>query len=165
LSQQGVPLKHVSLLKALHKLVKVKFIVDGVEKAIDSIIGVNQGDVLGPDVFIFFIATIMTPWRSFYSYNLYVVRCKADSQLTGRRPMTKVDLEIKVSDSEYANDTTFTFESREDCEKITYLIVKHFSRWGLESHVGFEDNASKSKILSAQNKILGVMQIQLIMMS
>ena len=42
LSRQGVPLKLVSLLKAMHKQVKVKFIFESVEKVIDSIIGVKQ---------------------------------------------------------------------------------------------------------------------------
>jgi len=78
LSRQGVPLKLVSLLKALHKSVKDKFIVDGVEKVVNTIIGVKQGDVLAPDLFIFFMATVMATWRFSHSYNPCVVRCKAD---------------------------------------------------------------------------------------
>jgi hypothetical protein len=93
------------------------------------------------------MAAIMATWRSFHSYNKRVIRCKANFQLTGRRPKAKGDLEIEVSDNEYANDTTFTFESREDCERLTPLIVTHFSRWGLEVHVGYEENDSKSEIL------------------
>jgi hypothetical protein len=48
----------------MHTSVKVKFIVDGAEKVIDSIIGVKQGDVLGPELFIFFMASFMATWRS-----------------------------------------------------------------------------------------------------
>ena len=76
-----------------------------------------------------------------------VIRCKADFQLIGRQQKAKGDLEIEVSDREYADDTSFTFESREDCERLTPLIVKCFSRWDLEVHVGFEDNDSKTEIL------------------
>jgi len=48
---------------------------------------------------------------------------------------------------------SFTFESREDCERLTPLIVKHFSRWGLEVHVGFEDNDSQSEIIFCANDL------------
>jgi hypothetical protein len=41
MTRQGVPLKLVSLPKALHRIVKVKFVVDGVEKVIDSTIGIK----------------------------------------------------------------------------------------------------------------------------
>ncbi len=84
MKKQGVPLKLVSLLKALHKIVKVKFVIDGVEQVIDSIIGVKQGDVLGPNLFIFIMATVLKTWRSSHSYNLCTVRCKSDVQLKGR---------------------------------------------------------------------------------
>jgi hypothetical protein len=38
MTKQGVPIKLVSLLKALHKTVKVKFIIDDVEQMIDSVV-------------------------------------------------------------------------------------------------------------------------------
>ena len=85
---------------------------------IESIIGVKQRDVLGPDLYIFLMAAVMNSWRSSHSYKLCVVRCKADFQLTGRRPTTKRDLEIGVLDIEYADDTALTFETREDGELI-----------------------------------------------
>ena len=44
----GVPEKIVNLLKCLHKRVTVKFTVDGVTHELSSIIGVKQGDILGP---------------------------------------------------------------------------------------------------------------------
>ena len=43
MTKQGVPVKLVSLLKALHKKVKVKFIIDDVEQIIDSL-GVKQSE-------------------------------------------------------------------------------------------------------------------------
>ena len=42
----------VSLLKALHAQVNVKFNVDGVEKTPSSIIGIKQGDLLGLGILI-----------------------------------------------------------------------------------------------------------------
>jgi len=50
MTRRGVPVKLVSLLKALHKTVKGKFIIDDVEQTIGSIIEVKQGDDFGPDL-------------------------------------------------------------------------------------------------------------------
>ena len=145
--KQGVPPKLVSLLKALHTTVKVKFDVDGATSIMDSIIGVKQGDLLGPDLFIFFMAAVMKTWRSTHDYDLCTVRCNADFQLTGRRPTMKGDLDFGVGDSEYADDTAFAFTSREDCARMTPAVVKHFARWGMEVHVGTDTKGSKSEVL------------------
>ena len=147
--KQGVPPKLVSLLRSLHTTVKVKFEHEGITQTLDSIIGVKQGDLLGPDLFIFFMAAVMKTWRSSNSskFSLCCVKSKADFQLTGRRPTEKGET-FSVPDSEYADDTAFLFESRADCERMTPLMVKHFDKWGLEVHVGSDTNPqSKSEVL------------------
>ena len=80
--KQGVPPKLDSLLRSLHTTVKVKFEHEGVTQTLDSIIGVKQGDLLGPDLFTFFMAAVMKTWRSSYSYSFCCVNTKADFQLT-----------------------------------------------------------------------------------
>ena len=145
--KQGVPPKLVSLLRSLHTTVKVKFEHEGVTQTLDSIIGVKQGDLLGPDLFTFFMAAVMKTWRSSYSYSLCCVNTKADFQLTGHKPTDK-GIESSVPDSEYADDTAFLFESRADCQRMTPLMVEHFDKWGLEVHVGSDTNPkSKSEVL------------------
>ena len=59
----GFPPKLVSLLKALHKRVLVNFEVEGVEKIINSTIGVKQGGLLGPILFNIYGAAVMIAWR------------------------------------------------------------------------------------------------------
>jgi hypothetical protein len=51
-------------------------------------------------------------------------------------------MEIAISDSEYADDMAFTFDSREECVTMT-LIINHFGRWGREVHVGTKEKDSK----------------------
>jgi hypothetical protein len=147
LIKQGVPPRLVSLLRSLHKNVKVKFEYENVKQMLDSIIEVKQGDFLGPDLFIFFMAVVMKTWRSSHNYDLCCIHTKADFQLTCRKHTNKGD-EHNISDSEYADDTVFIFESRADCERMAPIMVKRFDRWGLEVPVGKEINKeSKSEVL------------------
>ena len=111
------PPKLVSLLKALHNTVKIISFVDGVERTMESKIGVKQDDILGPDLFIFCMVAILKCWHSpsySHSYKLCMVKCKSDLRLTGRRSTTERELYLEVTDSEYVENTTFTFESREE---------------------------------------------------
>lgn len=62
--------KLVSVLKAMHSNVSVKFDVGGVSKTLNSIIGVKQGDLLGPELFTFFMAAVMETWRATHNYEL-----------------------------------------------------------------------------------------------
>ena len=55
LAKFGVPPKLISLLRALHVDFKVKFTVDKVTKTLECIIGIKQGDILGPILFTFLI--------------------------------------------------------------------------------------------------------------
>ena len=59
----GVPPTVLLVLKALHEEVVVKFDVDGVEQSLPSIIGVKQGDILGPVLFLFLVAGFQMAWR------------------------------------------------------------------------------------------------------
>ena len=53
LTKFGVPKKLVDLLRALHNEFKVKFIADYIISTIACVIGVKQGDTLGPVFFTF----------------------------------------------------------------------------------------------------------------
>ena len=142
----GVPPLLVALVVALHERVIVSFDVEGVKREMPSIIGVKQGDLLGPDLFIFLICAIMDSWAATHSYPLCVMRSRPDFVLTGRRPATRGE-DFTVSDSEYADDTGLPFESRADVEEQTPELIVHFGRWGMEIHTGTETKSSKSEVL------------------
>jgi hypothetical protein len=62
----GVPADLVDLLIALHKVVDVHFEVDSVTHVLvlESIIGVKQGDILGPVLFNFSTCAVVMVWSS-----------------------------------------------------------------------------------------------------
>ena len=53
LERFGVPLKLISVIRAMHKSIEVLFEVDGIKRRLSSTIGVKQGDLLGPKLFTF----------------------------------------------------------------------------------------------------------------
>ena len=152
----GVPMKLIRLLKALHANVQVKFIVNDVTNTIESVIGVKQGDILGPLLFLFYLAAVMTTWRNIHKRPLCVFYTKNDDVLTGRRYNTKGE-EFTLADSEYADDTAVLFPCRESLELYLPLMIAHFAKFGLEIHIGTRtpEKDSKSEILfvSAPSKM------------
>ena len=136
----------------MHKNVEVIFEVDGVKKKLNSIIGVKQGDLLGPDFFTFYMSAFLETWRSLHSYVLCIMRSKEDFILTERNHKTggqnfngKRFIEFAVLDSEYADDTAIPFTSRSDAEIFTPLLMENFRRWGLEVHAGSYSPHKESK--------------------
>lgn len=149
LAKFGVPPKLIQLLSALHEHIEVKFEVDGVSHMINCIIGVKQGDILGPVLFTIFMAAVLITWRSAYKRPLCIFRSKEDFVLTGRRHQAKGS-EFSVDDSLYADDTGVLFTSRASLEEFTPLLLKHFERFGMEVHTGHydqPDKPSKTEIL------------------
>ena len=151
----GVPAKLIRLLKALHANVEVKFVVNDITKRINSMIGVKQGDILGPLLFIFYLAAVMISWRTSYPREVCIFYTKMDDILTGRKPSTKNCEQFTLPDSEYADDTAVLFTSRESVEIYLPLLIQHFLKFGLEVHVGTQEKSSKSEILfvSAPNRV------------
>ena len=149
LQKFGLSDKLISILKVLHVNFKVNFQVDSVDNTMPCTIGVKQGDILGPVLFVIYIAAIMQTWRKIHDRPLCMYRTKEDFTLTGRRYNTKGS-DFSVDDSEYADDTAVLFESRSDTETYSPLLITHFFKFGMEIHVGdirTPEKPSKTEIL------------------
>ena len=142
----GVPAKLVNLLTALHANVNITFTVNDITNTIVCIIGVKQGDILGPILFTFFIAAIMITWRATHSQPLCLFHTKPDFKMTGRKSSEQGD-SVPITDSEYADDTAVLFTSRLSLVTSSPLLVAHFARFGMSVHVGANNQPSKSKVL------------------
>ena len=134
----GTPPKLVRLLQARHASVLVRFEADGVLQILESIIGVKQGDLLGPKLFVLFKAGITESWRATApQYELATFRSRPDYVLTGRRHSTGSSTdEFSVDESAYADDVGAIFCSRADLQAQAPALIRHYSRWGMEVHAG-----------------------------
>ena len=142
----GVPHKLVRLLVSLHAHVNISFTVNEVTNTINCIIGVKQGDILGPILFTFYLAAIMITWRASHQRPLCLFHSKTDFVLTGRTSFEQGE-EFALPDSEYADDTAVLFISRESLQSSTPQMITHFDRFGMSIHVGTEEKPSKSEVL------------------
>ena len=72
LEKAGVPEKLTNLLKALHSNVSVSIKSSGAERHFTSLVGVKQGDTLGPLLFIYFIGISSHPPSPIPTFTLMV---------------------------------------------------------------------------------------------
>ena len=85
LEKYGVPEKLMRLLRALHQDVTVKFEAEGDVHVVICSIGVEQGDILAPGLFIILMVTVMTSWRATSDQPHCLFLSKHIDILTGRK--------------------------------------------------------------------------------
>ena len=144
------------MLKALHSKVNVKFSVEGVERTVPSVIGVRQGDLLGPILFNFHVAGALMAWKEERKSAPPALRTKCDFVLD-RREWRKERVEgggdgeggelLEVGDTLYADDTGEFFKTRADAVKDVPLLVDFFERFGLFVHVKLPGQKKSKSVL------------------
>ena len=144
LMKYGVPEKLIDLLIVLHANFVVKFTIGDITHKIDCIVGVKQGDILGPLLFTFYIAAMIETWKASCDIPFCVFRSKDDFTMTGRKTNTNGE-DFELLDSEYADDTALIFDSRRNIVRGSISVVRHFDRFAMEIHTGEIEPRTDSK--------------------
>ena len=101
---------------------EVKFTIDDVTHKMSCTIGVKQGDILGPILFTFFLATVMITWRATINLSMCVFKSKNDTKMTDRSYRAYGE-EFNIHDSEYADNTALVFDSHGGTLTMGYRFV------------------------------------------
>jgi hypothetical protein len=137
--RSGAPPTVLLVLRALHEKADVKFNADGVEQTLPSKIGVKQGDILGPVLFLFLVAGFQMAWRTVRTTTPPTPSTKPDGVLDtvrrqsgGSEGRVGAD-QVRLLETLYADDTGPYFLSREDLAKDTPLLFQLLEDFWLEA--------------------------------
>ena len=113
-----------------------------------SIIGVKQGDLLGPILFNFHVAGAMMAWQQERQSVPPVFQTKEDCVLDGREWRKEVESEpLEVPDTLYADDTGEFFKTRADAVQDVPLLVEFLAKFGLFVHVKLPGQKKSKSVL------------------
>ena len=148
----GMPDHFVNLVVRLHTDAKMKFEIGDIDTAVPSDIGVRQGAIEGPILFLFFfqaaLETAVWPVKkpTFYTRENGVTSGETWSRKTEKENHRNVKA-FELWASLFADDCALLFDSREDLIIGAEYIFQHLRRFGLQMHVGRGAQASKTEAM------------------
>jgi hypothetical protein len=132
------------VIEKLYKNSVIESRVNGIKISFDSLSGVKQGDNLAPVLFLFAIQAALNQMD--VEWGTALTELVMSDKMTTRP--TKKSLPIMIfSRSLFADDSAFLFGCRNEMISAMKLIVRCFSNFGLEVHLGNKDTASKTEAM------------------
>jgi hypothetical protein len=142
----GLPDHFIHIVIRLHTNASIKFKVGEVDTAVPSSIGVRQGSVEGPSLFLFIMQAALETVEWPAAKPIYCTREAGMTQ--GERWDRKNDVEVfDLWMSLFADDCALMFTTREDMIAGTNYIYHHLKRFGLLMHIGKGKEQSKTEAM------------------
>ena len=154
LARYGCPPKLCMAIKRMYADSVVRLIIGKFDMSIPFKVGVKQGDSVAPVLFLFlmmaFAETLEQHWIANGLTKATFSRCsnspRSTGQLISHKPKDfSKGILFQIFCMLYVDDGAFLFESREHLEIGVPLLLKHFSKFGLEMHIGNKNKPSKTE--------------------
>jgi len=132
LAKCGIPPKMLSLIRSLHDgMQAVIRSGNGTTDSISVTNGLRQGCTLAPSLFNLYFSAVVTSWRRKCPVAGVTVRYKHGRKLVGDRTAKSRLQEVRVTESQFADDVAIYATSRAVFEKATVEFVDTAAEWGL----------------------------------
>ena len=132
LEKCGVPPKLLSLVKSCHEGMRAEVRVGfTTTEEFEVRNGLRQGFTLAPTMFNIYISAVVANWQIESPEAGVAVLYKHGRNLVGDRTAKARLSEVKVTETQFADDATLYTPSRQSFETSTASFVKVASEWGL----------------------------------
>ena len=144
----GFPDHFINIVIRLHANTRIKFKVGDIDSEVNSGIGVRQGSIEGPCLFIFFFQAALETMEWPVAKPQFCTRLDREAETHGEMWNRKRDIEhFELWRSLFADDCALFFETRADLITGANYIYEHLRRFGLHMHVGRGTQKSKSEAM------------------
>ncbi len=156
LRKYGVLPKLTTAIETIYRNNACVLKIENEIREIPQTVGVRQGDNMAPVLFLFlmtaFVKTLEFVWkerdipilRVMTIANEHIAEGKIFSHTPAMFKSKKITA-YEILQCLYVDDGAFPFETREDLQHGMELIFHHFTRFGLEMHVGRGASESKTE--------------------
>ena len=132
LEKYGVPPAMLSLIKSLHEGMSATVRVgDSTTEWIEVTNGLRQGCTLAPTLFNLYFSAVVDCWRARCPQVGVTVKYRIGRKLVGDRTMKARLQEVRVTESQFADDVAVYATTREELEHAAEEFVKTAADWGL----------------------------------
>jgi hypothetical protein len=147
LRKYGAPPKFTTAVETIYRNNTCVLKIENEIREIPQTVGVRQGDNMAPVLFLFlmtaFAETLELVWKERDIPILRVMTTAnehiAEGKICSHTPTmfkSKKLTAYEILKCLYVDDGIFPFGTREDLQRGTELIFHHFTRFGLEMHIG-----------------------------
>jgi hypothetical protein len=147
LRKYGAPPKFTTAVETIYRNNTCVLKIENEIREIPQTVGVRQGDNMAPVLFLFlmtaFAETLELVWKERDIPILRVMTTAnehiAEEKICSHTPTmfkSKKLTAYEILKCLYVDDGIFPFGTREDLQRGTELIFHHFTRFGLEMHIG-----------------------------
>jgi hypothetical protein len=159
LEKYEAPPTFVAVVKRIYTDNIVVLKIEKEVREIPQEVGVQQGNNMAPVLFLFlmtaFAETLEMEWKRENPKVVTVMTASDDliehGQLCSHTPKIICSMFLspyKIFQCLYVDDGTFPFDTRDSLSKGMNLVFKHFTRFGLEMHIGRNGGESKTECVS-----------------
>ena len=155
----GVPPTMLSVIRSFHDgmLAQVRVGGDLTTNSIEVKNGVRQGCTLAPSLFNIYFSAMVACWRARCPEAGVTVRYKHGRKLVGDRTAKSHLSEVRITESQFADDAAVYASTRAVFERTTSEFVKAASEWGLTVNI----QKTKGMIIGQQMNASDSMSVEL----